>query len=200
MKALIQKKRLLRIYDIIVRSDLLEIIKSDCDSQHGCEPIIYDVKTCLCCRVMMALRACSVLRTNCPATSNKIFVNLCNDFTSLQVGVRCLHGPPKVNEHSDQPLYPPIPQFRDHKEAKVSQTKNFIAKLGTVEEKQFYLNKPKYYGWYSYGLAQDWVPCDAKPFLQFATQTHVVEGLPQHLNRLRLHSFLENILCFDHEI
>jgi len=55
-----------------------------------------------------------------------------------------------------------------------------MEKLGTVEEKQYFLNKPKYYGWYSYLLSHDWIPQDCKPFLQFATQTHIVEDLPEY--------------------
>lgn len=129
----------------------------------------------------MALRACSVLRRN-NSTSNNIVINLCNDIQRLSVtSVRSLHGPPKVNEFADEPLYPPIPQFKDKKDVGITKTKNFIAKLGTVEEKQYFINKPKYYGWYSYMLDQSWIPCDARPFLQFATQTHVVETLPEQL-------------------
>ena len=129
----------------------------------------------------MALRACSVLRRNSPA-GNKIVINLCNDIQGLSVtSVRPLHGPPKVNEFSEEPLYPPIPQFKDKKELGIAKTKNVLAKLGTVEEKQYFINKPKYYGWYSYMLDQRWIPCDARPFLQFATQTHVVETLPEQL-------------------
>ena len=124
----------------------------------------------------MALRACSVLRTY-----NKI---LLKDIAPLgrasAVFVRCLHGPPRQSEYSSVSLYPSIPQHKDHKEANISATKKKMAKLGTVEEKQFFLNQPKYYGWYSYSLSEDYTPPDAREFLQFATQTHVVQDMPDY--------------------
>lgn len=129
----------------------------------------------------MALLACSVLRKH--TSKLKIFIDFSNSGKKfLPVAVRNLHGPPKINEHSDVPLYPPIPKFKNKKESNADKAKNFIAKLGTVEEKQFQINRPKYFGWYSYMLNQDWIPCDAKEFLQFATQTHVVDGLPEYYN------------------
>ena len=127
------------------------------------------------CKVMMALRACSILRKN-----NYVGQTLLIDFTKILPLTRCLHGPPKTNEYSDVPLYPPIPQFKNKKEKGIAETKSRMEKLGTVEEKQYFLNKPKYYGWYSYLLSHDWIPQDCKPFLQFATQTHIVEDLPEY--------------------
>ena len=129
----------------------------------------------------MAILACSVLRRN-PIAGSKLLTNIPTKtgIFITPVAARCLHGPPRENEHSDVPLYPPIPVHKDTTEKKVAATKNFMAKLGTVEEKQYYLNQPKYYGWDSYTLNQDFIPCDIKPFLQFATQTHVVEGLPEY--------------------
>ena len=128
----------------------------------------------------MASRAYSVLRSS--RSSPRLLIDFSKDSRKLvlPISARCLHGPPRENEYSEVPLYPPIPQFKDKKEANAAKTKNFMAKLGTVEEKQFYLNKPKYYGWYSYLLNMDWIPCDSRPFIQFATQTHVVEDLPDY--------------------
>jgi len=129
----------------------------------------------------MALTACSVLRKH--PNKLKLFIDFSN--SSKQIAplvIRSLHGPPKVNEYSEVPLYPPIPKYKDKKESNIAKTKNFMEKLGTVEEKQYQLNRPKYYGWYSYMLDQNWIPCDAKEFLQFATQTHVVDGLPDYYN------------------
>ena len=132
--------------------------------------------------VRMAFRACSALRRN---PSSKLLISLGSENTGqirvCSVPTRCLHGPPRsTDEYSDAPLYPPIPQHKAKKERNTEKTKNFIARLGTVEEKQYFLNKPKYYGWYSYNIRDDCIPCDAKPFLQFATQTHIVEGLPDY--------------------
>ena len=130
--------------------------------------------------VRMAFRACSALRRN---PRNTLFIEFGSHNSQILVSaptIRCLHGPPKTNEYSDTPLYPPIPQFKNKKEKNVAKTKDFLARLGTVEEKQYFINKPKYYGWYSHIIKDDWIPCDAKPFLQFATQTHIVEGLPDY--------------------
>lgn len=120
----------------------------------------------------MALSACEVLRNH--PTRLKRFLEV------KYISFRQLHGPPKVNEHSDVPLYPPIPPFKDKHEANSVKTKSFLSKLGTVEEKQYQINRPKYYGWYSYMLTQNWIPSDSRDFLQFATQTHVTEGLPEY--------------------
>jgi len=127
----------------------------------------------------MALSACSVLRKH--PNKFKIFIDFSNSVNKFTpVATRSLHGPPKINEHSDVPLYPPIPKLKTKKETNEDKTKKMMAKLGTVEEKQYQLNRPKYYGWYSYMLSQSWIPCDAKEFLQFATQTHIVDGLPDY--------------------
>jgi len=131
---------------------------------------------------MAPLTAYSLLRRH--PIKLKLFI----DFQSYKhkhcaiLANRGLHGPPKVNEHSNVPLYPPIPKFKDKKESNVAKTKNFMANLGTVEEKQYQINRPKYYGWYSYMIDQRWIPCDAGEFLRFATQTHVVDGLPEYYN------------------
>jgi len=130
----------------------------------------------------MALTACAVLRNH--PNKLRLFIDFSNSSKQFAPSVvsRKLHGPPKVNEHSDVPLYPPIPQFKTKKENSAVQTKNFMANLGTVEEKQFHINRPKYYGWYSYMLQQGYIPCDAKEFLQFATQTTLIDGLPDYYN------------------
>jgi len=129
----------------------------------------------------MSLSACSVLKKH-PRKLNSLIYFSNHTKLNTQSSVRGLHGPPKVNEHSDVPLYPPISKYKNEKESNADKTKNFMAKLGTVEEKQYHINRPKRHGWYSYILEQSWIPCDSKDFLQFATQTHVVEGLPDYYN------------------
>jgi len=127
----------------------------------------------------MSLSACSVLKKH--PSKLKIFIDFSSSVKNITpITNRTLHGPPKVNEYSDVPLYPPLPKFKNEKESNADKTKNFMAKLGTVEEKQYHINRPKNHGWYSYMLDQKWIPCDSKEFFQFATQTHVVEGLPDY--------------------
>ena len=78
---------------------------------------------------MMALRACSVLGSN-----KKIFSK------DVLPVVRCLHGPSRENEYSDVSLYPRISPHKDKKETNVARIKKKMAKLGTVEEKQYLKN------------------------------------------------------------
>jgi len=94
--------------------------------------------------------------------------------------IRLLHGPPKVNEHTSVPHYPPISPYKNSKEASAGKAKKQIKNLKTVEEKQYQINRPKHYGWYSYHLNQEWVPYDSCKFLQFATQTRIVQDLPPY--------------------
>jgi len=85
--------------------------------------------------------------------------------------IRSLHGPGRPQEHTATPQYPAI-----KKKKKFEEATEFIKNLKTVEEKQYQINRPKYYGWYSHQLSQDWVPHGGLEFLQFATQTHIEPG------------------------
>ena len=122
----------------------------------------------------MAALACRLLR-QAPAASPLYFLTRL-DKSVFVVCSRKLHGPPKVNEYSDVPLYPPIPKHRTSKEEDMHDLKKDIRDMKTVEEKQFMINRPKYYGWYSYILHQNTIPSDALEFVQFSTWTHVAEG------------------------
>jgi len=95
---------------------------------------------------------------------------------------RALHGPGRPQEHSPTPQYPPLSGSPSHRPSRsVTDPKAFMAGLRTVEEKQFQLNRPKYYGWYSFLLGQDHIPVGASKFLEFATHTHTVSGgLPEY--------------------
>jgi hypothetical protein len=54
-----------------------------------------------------------------------------------------------------------------------------VASLKTVEERQFYVNKPKYYGWYCSQIRADTIPYGCLDFAKATTWTHVVKGLPE---------------------
>jgi len=118
---------------------------------------------------MIAMSVCGVIRRKPPSP---LF------FQQAQA----LHGPPRPNNHTAVAQYPPIPGHKHQKGADDAQAKSLMAKLKTVEEKQYQINRPKYYGWYSFKLYQDWIPADGKDFLQFATQTRIVDGLPSCYN------------------
>ena len=73
---------------------------------------------------------------------------------------RLLHGPIKVNEYSETAIYPPISKFRTDEERATAAAKKMVLDCDTVEEKMYQINRPKYYGWYSYMLNPDNVPAD----------------------------------------
>ena len=79
---------------------------------------------------------------------------------------RSLHGPGRPQEHTATPQYPAIKVrwagtsvlssfiFSLQKKKKFEEATEFIKNLKTVEEKQYQINRPKYYGWYSHQLSQ----------------------------------------------
>lgn len=101
------------------------------------------------------------------------------------IGNRKFHGPPKQEEYTAVAQYPDIPQFKHKDEASYSALKNQMKSLRTVEEKQIYLNKPKYFGWYSCVLDIDKIPPDSLDLMQHATNTTIVKNkLPEKLEEL----------------
>ena len=106
---------------------------------------------------------------------------LCNlrKLKNHQYSCRQFHGPPKKEEYSDKAEYPPIRKFKSKDEEKYSELKSFMKSLQTVEEKQIYLNKPKYYGWYSCVMKNTKIGPTTLDFLQFVTNTTI--GTVQHL-------------------
>ena len=80
-------------------------------------------------------------------------------------------------------VYPSIPGHATKDEALRHQLKENIKQLKTVEEKQFAINRPKYYGWYSSIIDSDFIPPDALDFVQFATWTTKIEGKERHEKR-----------------
>jgi len=104
--------------------------------------------------------------------------------------IRGLHGPPKQNEYNAVAVYPPIPKYKANQHSNIPNRrvkdeenrlaiKEHIKQLGTVEEKVFAINRPKFYGWYSYIVHSNHVPHDSLDFIQFATWTSKIEGLPE---------------------
>ena len=85
--------------------------------------------------------------------------------------------------------YPPILDLsrpaRKRREREEWHTK--VKKLGTVEEKIFELNMPRYYGWKVLKLTEGLIPYDPLPKAQFLTKTHIVE-------EPKLPSFYDNLL------
>ena len=98
---------------------------------------------------------------------------------------RKFHGPPKSEEYTAVAEYPKIPQFKNIHEQSYAELKNQIKSLNTVEEKQLYLNKPKYYGWYSCNMEVNKIPPESLNLLQYVTNTTIVRNqLPEKLSNL----------------
>ena len=98
---------------------------------------------------------------------------------------RKFHGPPKSEEYTAVAQYPEIPKFKNVHEKSYDELKNQIKSLQTVEEKQLYLNKPKYYGWYSCNMDVNQVPPESLNLLQYVTNTTIVRNqLPEKLSNL----------------
>ena len=98
---------------------------------------------------------------------------------------RKFHGLPTSEEYTAVAQYPKIPQFKNKEEASYAALKSQIKSLKTVEEKQIYLNKPKYYGWYSCVMDIDRIPPDTLDLMQYATNTTIVKNeLPEKLEDL----------------
>ena len=69
--------------------------------------------------------------------------------SSLPCTARGLHGlPDPENEYSSKPNYPKIPASRTRDQEEAVSLQETMRALKTAEEKQYFLNKPKYFGWY----------------------------------------------------
>ena len=119
---------------------------------------------------------------------------------------RKIHGPQLTNEYRKEAVYPPIKKFkskRDEEEVinfisyivsrglkcnrvKWDSASQFfifqanlienVRKLDTVEEKLYYMNKPKYYGWQSYIIDASKIRPTSLDFVQYITNTTLVEN------------------------
>ena len=61
-----------------------------------------------------------------------------------------------------------------------------VKAMKTVEEKKYYVNLPKYFGWRAWLLDTSDVAPASLPATQFVTNTTVVEGLPESYNSLKV--------------
>ncbi len=67
-----------------------------------------------------------------------------------------MHGlPPPKDEYVEVAEYPELPKYRSAKEKEASKLADFVGSLRTVEERLWYLNKPKYFGWHSIAINPD---------------------------------------------
>ncbi len=115
-----------------------------------------------------------------PFVRGSLQVRLCRHSALPLAPGRRLHGlPPPKDEYDSVAQYPEIPQFATEREANEHDLCKTVNSLKTVEERQYYANKPKYYGWYTAIARVDKIPYGALDLFKSATWTHVVDGLPE---------------------
>lgn len=101
--------------------------------------------------------------------------------SALRLGVRGLHGPPKMNEYTEKAVYPKISPFKNDIEKRIYRTKEEVKTMKTVEEKMYQINRPKRFGWYSFMVKTNSLTSDILDWAKFSTCTEVVDGLPSQL-------------------
>lgn len=101
--------------------------------------------------------------------------------TVPRLGVRLIHGPaPSQDEYTEVPHYPKILAHKNKDDLEQAKLVDLVKSLKTVEEKQAYINKPKYYGWYTCVIDAKKIRCGSLDFVQYVTNTTVVDGkLPE---------------------
>lgn len=89
-----------------------------------------------------------------------------------------------------EPGYPPILDLsrRARQRRNREQWHTKVKKLGTIEEKIFELNMPKYYGYKCWKLVEGQLPYDPLPQAQYVTKTHIDPGT-------KLPSYYDNIIA-----
>ncbi|XP_023334071.1 39S ribosomal protein S30, mitochondrial [Eurytemora carolleeae] len=108
---------------------------------------------------------------------------------------RLLHGPQRVDEYSETAMYPPISRYRTDDEKSAAKARDLVRECDTVEEKMYQINRPKYYGWWSYIMQPDKIPADLLDFTKFSTWTHVEQGLPEYFHNQVLDTQAKSILA-----
>ena len=65
---------------------------------------------------------------------------------------------------------------------------DFVKTLDTVEEKLYHVNKPKYYGWKTYVINAASIQPTSLDFVQYVTNTTVVENELPSIYKLKTSS------------
>lgn len=81
-------------------------------------------------------------------------------------------------EYTNQPNYPPIVDisYETRKQRQIEAYHEEYKQVGTVEEKLFKLNLPKYYGYKSLMLSEENLPYNCLGLVQHGTRTDLKEG------------------------
>lgn len=87
-------------------------------------------------------------------------------------------------EYTDKPVYPEILDlsYEAKRARKKQELYEEFKKVGTVEEKLIKINLPRYYGFQSLMLAEDYLPYNCLDFMRHVTRTDLIEleGLPEY--------------------
>ncbi|XP_967403.2 large ribosomal subunit protein mL65 [Tribolium castaneum] len=122
---------------------------------------------------------------------NKNLLKRCKKFKCFSTAVL------QEDEYTATPQYPPILDMSPEKvrERRKEEEYEGIKAVKTVEEKQIKLNMPKYYGFKSYMLYEDYIPYNSLPLIQHVTRTHLIknENLPNFYNDLDVTSALNDV-------
>lgn len=92
-----------------------------------------------------------------------------------------------VKENNPYPEYPPILDMSEEAVQRRERQKWYdkIQRLGTVEEKLFEINLPRYYGWESLLLEEGvGILYNSLPFSKYMTRTHFYNNLPDRYRGL----------------
>lgn len=88
------------------------------------------------------------------------------------------------DEYTATPQYPPIldNSYLARLERRKETERESIKDVPTIEEKQIRLNMPRYYGFKSYMLNEDYIPYNNLTLAQHVTRTHLVVNneLPEY--------------------
>jgi len=121
------------------------------------------------------------------------------------------HAVENPEEYTKEPNYPPIidNSYEAKKQRKLQAYHEEYKQVGTVEEKLFKLNLPKYYGYKALMLSEQNVPYNSLSFVQYATRTELRESetLPGHYKNFEpivtktletIKSEVQDIIGFEH--
>ncbi|KAG5882797.1 hypothetical protein JTB14_035627 [Gonioctena quinquepunctata] len=111
---------------------------------------------------------------------HRINTSLCPKFFRCRALSTALKN---AEEYTATPHYPPILDlsFKSKLRRKKEAVHEEIKAVKTVEEKQIKLNMPRYYGFKSYLLTEDYSPYNNLPLAQHVTKTHLIvnNNLPE---------------------
>lgn len=124
-------------------------------------------------------------------------IRLNRNFTPKFVIARYLASVLKNEEYTVTPQYPPILDLSYEKklERRKEAMHEEIKAVKTVEEKQIKLNMPRYYGFKTYMLKENYVPYNNLPLAQHVTKTHLIvnNDLPDYYKTFSTDDLVSNI-------